>query len=65
MYKNSVNLLALRKLSIMALLSMYRPPNIGFISATEIRNKIDKGDSSWKDNVDFKIHAKVLKYLNK
>jgi len=41
------------------------PPNIGFISATEIRNKINQGDSSWKDNVDSKIHDKVLKYLNK
>ena len=41
------------------------PKNVGFISATEIRNKINNNDSSWKDNVDAKIHQKVLKYLKK
>ena len=41
------------------------PKDVGFISATEIRNKINNNDSSWKSNVDSKIHEKVLKYLKK
>jgi adenylylsulfate kinase len=39
------------------------PKDIGFISATQIREKISRGDDSWKDNVDEKIHDKVVKYL--
>tara|TARA_R100000808_G_scaffold21849_1_gene47305 strand:- start:2339 stop:2731 length:393 start_codon:yes stop_codon:yes gene_type:complete len=42
----------------------HKPPqDIGFISATDIRNKISSGDDSWKDNVDEKIHDLVEKYL--
>lgn len=39
------------------------PQNIGFISATQIRNQISQGDDSWRENVDFRIHEKVIKYL--
>jgi adenylylsulfate kinase len=39
------------------------PQDVGFISATQIRNKISNQDNSWKENVDPKIHEKVLKYL--
>jgi len=39
------------------------PPDIGFISATSIRDAIRSGDDSWKDNVDCKIHELVVKYL--
>ena len=39
------------------------PPNIGFISATDIRCKVAENDDSWKENVDEKIHDLVVKYL--
>ena len=39
------------------------PQDIGFISATQIRNQIANEDNSWKENVDSKIHEKVVKYL--
>ena len=39
------------------------PPNVGFISATAIREKIEKSDESWKKNVDENIHNLVIKYL--
>ena len=39
------------------------PQNIGFISATQIRNQISQNDESWKENVDSKIHTKVASYL--
>ena len=39
------------------------PEGIGFISATDIREKIDRKDDSWKANVDSKIHDLVLQYL--
>ncbi len=39
------------------------PKDVGFISATEIRNKISQDDASWKSNVDKKIHDLVEKYL--
>jgi cytidyltransferase-like protein len=39
------------------------PQNIGFISATQIRNNIAANNESWKENVDTKIHAKVISYL--
>ena len=39
------------------------PPDIGFISATDIRMKIQTGDESWKDKVDDKIHSLVIKGL--
>ena len=41
------------------------PKDIGFISATQIRNQISQGDDSWKENVDSKIHEQVVKYLGK
>ena len=39
------------------------PKDIGFISATQIRNQVAQNDNSWKKNVDSKIHNKVLEYL--
>jgi predicted nucleotidyltransferase len=39
------------------------PKDIGFISATQIRNKISEDDESWKQNVDSKIHGKVENFL--
>jgi len=39
------------------------PADIGFISATAIRNSIGNNDDSWKDNVDEKIHDLVVRYL--
>tara|TARA_R100000008_G_C3572485_1_gene163093 strand:- start:782 stop:1198 length:417 start_codon:yes stop_codon:yes gene_type:complete len=42
----------------------YVPPkDIGFISATSIREKIKNDDDSWKDIVDSKIHDMVEEYL--
>ena len=40
------------------------PADIGFISATSIRNSISENDDSWKKNVDEKIHDLVVEYLN-
>jgi cytidyltransferase-like protein len=40
------------------------PPDVGFVSATSIRQRIQEGDDSWKQNVDAKIHFLVEKYLN-
>tara|TARA_B100001123_G_scaffold440028_1_gene578112 strand:+ start:145 stop:561 length:417 start_codon:yes stop_codon:yes gene_type:complete len=39
------------------------PKDIGFISATSIREKIKNNDDSWKDIVDSKIHNMVEEYL--
>lgn len=39
------------------------PKDIGFISATQIREKIALGDDSWKSNVDARIHEKVERHL--
>ena len=39
------------------------PADIGFISATAIRNAISEEDDSWKQNVDDSIHDFVVKYL--
>ncbi len=39
------------------------PPDIGFISATDIRSKISSNDHSWKEKVDPKIHHLVTEYL--
>jgi predicted nucleotidyltransferase len=39
------------------------PDNIGFISATKIRNAIKNNDDSWKTMVDESIHEDVIKYL--
>jgi cytidyltransferase-like protein len=40
------------------------PDNIGFISATKIRESIKSGDDSWKEMVDESIHEDVIKYLS-
>lgn len=39
------------------------PEDIGFISATDIRNKIASGDDSWKEKVDSRIHDLVIEGL--
>ena len=39
------------------------PQNIGFISATNIRNNIKENNNSWRENVDSSIHDLVEKYL--
>ena len=39
------------------------PQNIGFISATNIREGVRGGNDSWKDNVDSSIHNLVVEYL--
>ncbi len=39
------------------------PKNIGFISATAIRNNIKEGNNTWRENVDSSIHESVIKYL--
>jgi predicted nucleotidyltransferase len=39
------------------------PDNIGFISATKIRESIKTGDDSWKDMVDASIQTDVEAYL--
>lgn len=39
------------------------PADVGFISATAIRQKIEDQDSSWKENVDSSIHDLVVEYL--
>jgi len=41
------------------------PQDIGFISATQIRNQVAANNDSWKENVDSKIHEKVIEYLQK
>jgi cytidyltransferase-like protein len=39
------------------------PDNIGFISATKIRESIKNGDNSWKDMVDESIQDDIVNYL--
>ena len=39
------------------------PENIGWISATSIRNSIKKGDDDWRNLVDESIQADVEKFL--
>jgi len=39
------------------------PQNIGFISATGIRNNIKEDNNDWRENVDSSIHDLVEKYL--
>jgi cytidyltransferase-like protein len=39
------------------------PADVGFISATAIRQKIEDQDSSWKENVDSSIHDLVVEHL--
>ena len=39
------------------------PQDIGFISATSIRDRIHDNDDSWKENVDSSIHTLVKEYL--
>ena len=39
------------------------PEDVGYISATDIRNQIRSGDEGWKSNVDDSVHDLVEKYL--
>ena len=39
------------------------PPDVGFVSATSIRERIKNSDESWKENVDEKIWEQVQAYL--
>ncbi len=39
------------------------PPDVGYISATSIRDQIKRNDDSWKNNVDEKIWDLVEAYL--
>jgi cytidyltransferase-like protein len=39
------------------------PDNIGFVSATKIRESIKSGDNTWKEMVDESIQEDVIKYL--
>ena len=39
------------------------PPEIGSISATEIRNCLKTGSDDWKEKIDGKIHDLIIKYL--
>ena len=39
------------------------PADVGFVSATSIRERISAGDDSWKQNVDPAIHDLVVEYL--
>ena len=39
------------------------PPDVGFISATSIRDKIKNDDDSWKNSVDKRIWSLVEEYL--
>ena len=39
------------------------PKDVGFVSATSIREKIKDGDETWKQNVDEKIWDLVEEYL--
>ena len=39
------------------------PADVGFVSATSIRDRIARGDNSWKETVDESIHDLVVKYL--
>ena len=39
------------------------PQNIGFISATSIRNQIIENSDAWKENVDPSIHGLVKRHL--
>jgi cytidyltransferase-like protein len=39
------------------------PDNIGFISATKIRNSINEGSQEWREMVDESIQQKVVDYL--
>ena len=41
------------------------PENIGWISATKIRNSIKDGDDDWKKLVDVSIQSDVERYLSK
>lgn len=42
----------------------YTPPDdIGFISATKIRDSVKAGDDAWKSMVDESIQSDIVKYL--
>ena len=40
------------------------PPNIGWISATKIRDSIKEGNHEWRELVDESIQSDVEKYLS-
>ena len=39
------------------------PPDVGYVSATKIRESIRTDDDSWKANVSARVHELVEKYL--
>lgn len=42
----------------------YIPPeNIGFVSATKIRESLNNGDNAWREMVDESIQGDIIKYL--
>jgi predicted nucleotidyltransferase len=41
----------------------FPPEDIGFISATKIRNAITEGNDDWRKLVDESIQGDVVKYL--
>tara|TARA_R110000824_G_scaffold54643_19_gene150894 strand:- start:1393 stop:1806 length:414 start_codon:yes stop_codon:yes gene_type:complete len=42
----------------------HKPPqDVGFVSATHIRESIKNNTEEWKANVDQRIHDKVIKFL--
>ena len=42
----------------------HKPPaDVGFVSATQIRESIKNNTDGWKENVDEKIHCKVINFL--
>ncbi len=44
----------------------HKPPaDVGFVSATQIRESIKNNTDEWKIKVDEKIHYKVIKFLKK
>jgi len=43
----------------------FPPDNIGFISATKIRDSIKSGDNNWKNMVDESIQQDIINYLIK
>jgi len=40
------------------------PADVGYISATNIRNQINNGIEDWKENVDDSIHHLVVNFLS-
>jgi len=43
----------------------FQPPkDLGFISATDVRNSIDMKNDDWRSMVDNSIQEDIIKYLN-